>query len=78
MSNFLFSNSAHIVSKIGFSGQLGVVMKRLGCRRVLVVTDENIERLGLMEDMISSLKREGLEWNIFKGVHEDPSASNVT
>lgn len=43
-------------------------MKRLGCKKVLVVTDENIDRLGLMDDMLTSLKREGVQWSVFKGV----------
>jgi alcohol dehydrogenase class IV len=61
----------------GALDRLGPLSRKLGGRRVLVVTDPGVAAAGHAERAIASLEREGLEAVLFEGVEEDPSSLTV-
>src|SRR5580704_2750475 len=52
-------------------------VQRFGVRRMLVVTDAGMMRLGPAPEIVSLLKEAGLSVVIFDGVHPDPTDQNV-
>ncbi|MGI6211858.1 MAG: iron-containing alcohol dehydrogenase [Anaerovoracaceae bacterium] len=52
-------------------------MKEKGAKDVLIVTDENIRRLGLLDGMLESLEQEGIRYAVFSDVSPNPTSDNV-
>ncbi len=50
---------------------------RDGHRRVLIVTDAMIAKIGLLDDMKAELEALGLEYAIYDGVEPDPTVAHV-
>lgn len=57
--------------------QVGVEAKRLGGKRVLIVTDPGIARTGAVEQAIISLEASGLTPVIYDKVRENPTTDDV-
>ncbi len=55
------------------AGQLGEVARRLGARRVLVVTDPILLKAGLIDEVHAPLLEEGVEVDIFSEGEPEPS-----
>jgi alcohol dehydrogenase class IV len=55
----------------GASARLGQALAGLGHRRLLVVTDADIVRLGLLQPLTDALQAGGLPWQVFDGVTAD-------
>lgn len=73
MNNFIFKTPKKIISKVGSSKIVGREIKELGCNRVLLVTDKNIDKLGLLDNIRRGLQEEDIKWDIFDEVEEEPS-----
>jgi alcohol dehydrogenase class IV len=56
--------------------QAGPEAKRLGAGRVLVLSGPNVAKSGLMEPVFESLKAEGLDYDHFDQVAEEPPLEN--
>ena len=46
--------------------------KNLGAARVCVVTDQNVAKLGAMNQAADALSREGVEFTVYDKVHIEP------
>ena len=57
--------------------QLPEVLRREGCRRVLLVTDQGIVRLGLHQPVLEVLKRHQIEVFCYDQTQVNPSVDNV-
>jgi alcohol dehydrogenase class IV len=57
----------------GISVKIGEYLQELGSHKVLIVTDQQIVRLGLMKPMLRSLMRRQIEFQIFDEVLPDPT-----
>jgi alcohol dehydrogenase class IV len=57
----------------GISVKIGEYLEEFNSRKVLIVTDEQIVRLGLMGPMLRSLKRCQIEYQVFDEVMPDPT-----
>ena len=57
--------------------QLGTLIRELDGKRVLIVTDSGICAAGIAELAIQSLKENKIEFVLFDGVEENPSATHV-
>lgn len=57
----------------GVTNEVGFEMRRLGSRRVMVVTDSNMVRLEPVEITLRSLEREGIDAEVFEDVHIEPT-----
>ena len=77
MSNFSFETTPRVICADGESGRLGDLMRELGISRPLVITGRGIERAGLLEPMLASLRALGLDVAVFADVLADPPESCV-
>ena len=57
--------------------QLPARIKQQHVKRVLLVTGPNIRKLGLADDLLKGLKREGIAVSVFSDVHENPTDADV-
>ena len=77
MSNFSFETPPRVICADGESERLGALIRELGIRRPLVITDRGIEGAGLLEPMLASLRAQGLDVAVFADVLADPPESCV-
>lgn len=77
MAGFSFSTSKTIISKLGGSSLAGSLLKSLGCRNVLLVTDQGVQEAGLLEAATAGLDKAGVAYTVFDGVTADPPAAVV-
>lgn len=61
----------------GVSAKAGELAKGAGAGSALIVTDENMERLGMAERISESLKKAGVDVTVFSGVEPEPSVETT-
>ncbi len=61
----------------GSSKKVGELLSKEGIKNPLIITDEGLFNLGLLDDMIKSLKHNNLEYSIYKGIKPDPTFAIV-
>ena len=64
-SNIRFGN--------GVTAEVGMDLKDLGLKKVMVITDANIAKLEMMQTVIKSLEDEGVEYLLYKDVRVEPT-----
>lgn len=75
---FLFRIPAAIRFGENAAQDIGVDILNLGCSKPLIVTDKFLLDSGILEPILSSLKKEGISPVIFDGVHAEPGMQVVT
>src|SRR3989442_14855558 len=55
------------------SRQLGEVLRRIGCKRALLVTDAVLEKAGLVEHVSATVREGGIDIHVFSGGEPEPS-----
>jgi alcohol dehydrogenase class IV len=66
-----------VVINPGSSNQAALFLKDNNKEKTLVVTDKNIIKLGIMDDFVSSLRRNGLDYIVFNSINENPTVDNI-
>ena len=66
-----------VIVGAGASNEAAAQAKRLGARRVLLVTDSYLSECGLAGEIAGQLEREGINVTTFAGVQPDPTDDNV-
>lgn len=61
----------------GVSAKAGELAKAAGAESALIVTDENMERLGMAERIAESLRKAGVDVSVFAGVEPEPSVETT-
>ena len=61
----------------GVSAKAGELAKAAGAESALIVTDENMERLGMAERIAESLRKAGVDVSLFAGVEPEPSVETT-
>ena len=77
VKSFLFSSVPNILYELGSSVKVGGIAKKLGCKSVVVVTDQGLSKLGLTDSIIEGIERAGLKATVFDKVVEDPPETIV-
>ncbi|NHO68027.1 iron-containing alcohol dehydrogenase [Aestuariicella hydrocarbonica] len=62
-----------VLSGKGSSVQLSEAIAHFGMRKILLVTDKMLVKLGVIEPILTSLKSQGIEPVVFDGVEPDPT-----
>jgi alcohol dehydrogenase class IV len=75
--SFQFETVRRIESRPGAVEDLGVLVRGLSCRRLLVVTDSGIEKSGLLDGPLRSLRAEMDQVSVFSKVQADPPEAVV-
>lgn len=73
----LFACVPRIFFGQGVIEELGPEIRRLGGKRVLVVTDPGIQSAGLDDQVTDQLKKSRLKFEVFNGVEADPPITNA-
>lgn len=71
-------DSTRLLYGAGRLGELGREVSRLGCERVLVVTDAGIVAAGHVERALATLSAASVDSVLFEGVTENPDSDLVT
>ncbi|MEM2224108.1 MAG: hydroxyacid-oxoacid transhydrogenase [Acidilobaceae archaeon] len=58
---------------IGASEEVGFEVSRLGLKRVLLVTDNNLVELGIAKRIIDNIEREGVEVDVYSDIEVEPT-----
>ena len=74
-SNWSFPTSVRFGN--GRIGELGGIVRELGSRRPLVVTDDGLKALFPVQSALEILKADGLETGLFHNVKPNPTGGNV-
>ena len=61
----------------GASGRLGQIINDFGHRKILIVTDATISRLGLMQPMTEALTAGGTEFVVFDAISADAPIDEI-
>ncbi len=77
MELFARSEKTRVVEEIGGVARLGELVRELGGRRVLLVTDPGIVAAGHVERGEAALRAAGLVVERFADVHENPTTADV-
>lgn len=65
-----------IITGIGSAKEAGVLAKNLG-GKALLVTDHNLERIGLLEEIKKSLEKDHISYSVFNRVDTEPTTEHV-
>ncbi len=77
LAAFDFDPRTRVVFGAGTIARLGELTRELGGSRVLVVTDDGIERAGHVARAVASLREAGLDAVVFKDVQPNPTTDDV-
>src|SRR5262245_14765890 len=77
LPSFDFQPLTRVVFGPGCLRQLGRLVRELGGKRVLLVTDPGLEQAGHPQRAVESLKAERLDVFVFDGVEENPTTRHV-
>jgi alcohol dehydrogenase class IV len=77
MNNFIFQTAGTVIHETGATARLGEIASGIGMRRVLLVSDPGITKIGLLDRAISGLHSGGLEFSVFADVQADPPVGTV-
>ena len=77
LASFDFDPRTRVVFGAGTVARLGKLTRELGGTRVLVVTDDGIERAGHVAKAVASLREAGLDVIVFKDVQPNPTTEDV-
>jgi hydroxyacid-oxoacid transhydrogenase len=61
----------------GCTKEVGMDLKNMGAKRVMVVTDGNVRKLEAMKQTVEALEREGVQYEIFDKVRVEPKDSSI-
>jgi len=73
----MFRTARVVITGSGSSGQAGEELKKLNLKKALIVTDQNLIKLGIPDGVMASLKKSGLAYAIYDGVNSEPVAEYV-
>jgi len=77
MENFIFNTTPSIVLQTGGLAKIVDIAGHLLGKRVVIVTDKGLRKLGLLSPATNALEQAGIAVSIFDDVQADPPESNV-
>ncbi|HPQ78821.1 MAG TPA: iron-containing alcohol dehydrogenase, partial [Synergistales bacterium] len=61
----------------GVSAKAGDLVKAAGAKSVLIVTDQTMEKIGLLERISDNVRKSGLQVSVFSDVEPEPSVETT-
>ncbi|KAF2680795.1 NAD-dependent methanol dehydrogenase [Lentithecium fluviatile CBS 122367] len=61
----------------GCTKEVGMDLKNMGAKRVMVVTDGNVRKLEAMKQTVEALEREGVQYEVYDKVRVEPKDSSI-
>lgn len=78
VSGFVFNTTKSIVSEVDASARIADLAGSLLGRRIVLVTDRGLRRLGIVDPALASFARAGVDVAVFDDVDADPPERNVS
>ncbi len=72
-----FRTAKIIITGSGSSKQVGEECQKLNLKKALLVTDQNLVKLGIVDGVLESLQRSGVPYAIYDGANTEPIAEYV-
>ena len=72
MHSFQFQTTKSVLCEVGATGKIGDLMAEMGCKKVALVTDKVILKLGLADSAMEGLKKAGIAVHVIDYVVADP------
>lgn len=72
MQGFVFQSTKSILVEPGSSSRIGELVKSLGCKSVLMVSDPGVSGAGLLQPGLDGLQKNGVAVTLFTDVQADP------
>jgi alcohol dehydrogenase class IV len=72
VQGFVFQSTKSILVEPGSSSRIGELVKSLGCKAVLMVTDPGVKGAGLLQAGLNGLQQNGIAVTLFTDVEADP------
>ncbi len=69
--------ASHVRFGVGVTREVGMDLKEIGARRVLVVTDPLVGKLPPVRTVLESLDRSGVPFDLFDRVRVEPSDESL-
>ncbi|MGI9285250.1 MAG: iron-containing alcohol dehydrogenase [Pseudomonadales bacterium] len=77
LSRFLPQSKPLLLTGPGSSLQLCATLANFGSKKVLIVTDAMLRKLGILDPITTELDKHRIQWVIYDGVEPDPSLLQV-
>jgi hydroxyacid-oxoacid transhydrogenase len=61
----------------GCTKEVGMDVKNMGAKKVIVVTDSNVNKLAAMQQVREALDAEGISFEVYSGVRVEPKDSSI-
>ena len=74
---FRFRTPNTVIFGMNTVNQVGAEARKLGANRAMVVTDQGVDKAGLVEKVLSPLKEEKIGVEVFDGVEPEPPIGNL-
>lgn len=75
--NQVFQTISRIVYGHGSVSELGNEVKRLGGKKVLLITDAGLVKFGIHRPVLEALEQSGIAVSVFDGVELDPTPTSI-
>jgi len=72
MQGFVFQTTKSVLVEPGCSSRIGELVKSLGCKSVLLVSDPGVKGAGLLQTGLQGLEQNGIAVTLFTDVEADP------
>ena len=72
MQGFVFQSTKSVLVEPGSSSRIGELVKSLGCKSVLMVSDPGVSGAGLLQPGLDGLQKNGVAVTLFTDVQADP------
>lgn len=72
MQGFVFQSTKSILVEPGSSSRIGELVKALGCKSILLVSDPGVKGAGLLQAGLQGLEQQGVAITMFTDVQADP------
>ena len=73
----IYKMLTEIIIGKGSSGKLGEKVKELNAKKAFIVTDKGIVSMGILKEILTSLQKENVEYELFDEVEPDPSTDMI-
>ncbi|MEJ2491666.1 MAG: iron-containing alcohol dehydrogenase [Desulfuromonadales bacterium] len=77
MNNFIFQTTKTIISEPGATSRLGEIAAEAGMKKVLLITDPGLAKVGLLDKALKGLNSADLDVTVFSEVKPEPPVANV-
>jgi len=74
---FIYQSVSRIVYGHGTVSSLGNEVKRLGCKRAVIVTDKGLTENNLLEPLLAALQSADIKTDVFDGVVVEPTPESI-